>query len=503
MRRRHLGAGPTTIAIPTEIRVAPVTALARALALAVAGPAAGPARATESRGETSADPLARMLSDGIRKIQEALPAYFSRARTDRAFVAAMNGLLREIDPSGGSFVAQAAPKDPAGPGGKQAPQIRIRFQNGLPVVSSVVVHSEASMHDVRPGDLLVRIDGEIAPGRDLPAIEASLAGAPGSTVTVGVLRPRDNQYREVTLKREAPAAAAHARRIGPRIGYVQVNLVDEASIVAYEAKLSALARDGLSGIILDLRGTCGGGVDQALRLVDPLLPGSDRIVARIQDPKGQRSVAATAKTTHIRVPVVVLQDPGTQAAAEIAAAALQDNRRAILLGETTAGAGTYDAPRPIAADHVAQIATTYVSTSRGAELMGKGVAPDIAHVPDAVPPKAVRRFREEFSAFCRGAPAPKAPPPGSAASTPSTTGTPPTTATPPTAPTTATPPPSDAEDDEEEPARPGQDGKPEGKVPDQLLGEYALVRAHDSTLVRAVNLLVSADIFFKQLLQND
>lgn len=453
--------------------------LALALAAGATAQPASPDAATEN--------FLKGLSDAVKKIQELFPPYLNRVHADELMVAAVTGLLEEIDPSGNSYVIA---KDKLPAADRALPQVRIRMHQGAPVVASVVVHSEASLHDIRQGDVVMRVDGDPALGKTVLGLEAKLAGTAGSTVRVGTFRMRDNTYREVTLKREGVEAQVYARRITGKIGYVQVNLIDQRSIADYEAKLKTILGEGLSGLILDLRNTSGGSVEMAVRLADPFLPGQDKVVAKVQDASGMKSLSATPKTTHVKLPIVVLQNLGTQGAAEIAAAALQENHRAILLGETTFGAGVYETPKELAGNLLVQLATTYVQTPSGKELMGKGVAPDIIEPLDAVPAKQYRPFREEFQAFCKGVP--PRPSDKSAASTGPTTGT---TSTAATGPTTGAP--ADEDDEEETP----KDDKKDTRPSDQVLGEYPNVRKFDNTLMRAVNLLISTNIFYEQMLQ--
>lgn len=433
--------------------------------------------------------LLKGMSDAVKKIQEIFPPYLNRAHADALLAGAINGLLTSVDPSGNSYVV-ARDKLPAV--GAARPQVIIRNHQGVPTIASVVVHSEASMHDIRQGDIVMRVDGETSMGHTAAGLDARLAGAAGSTVKVGCFRLKDNSYHEVTLKREPVAAQVYGRKIAARIGYVQINLVTDKSVVDFEARIKSLSGDGITGLIVDLRNTTGGGVDQAARLADPFLPDKERVIAKVQDKNGLRSVLATPKTTHVKVPVVVLQNLGTQGAAEVAAAALQDNHRGILLGEATGGAGVYVEPQALVGNLLVNMATTTVQSPSGKDLMTKGVAADIAESMDVVPTKGYKRFREEFLAFCKGVAVPKE---VSVAATGSTTNT---TSTVATAPTTGVP----ADEDDEEDGGGKDTTKPDVKLQDQVLGEYPSVRRYDNELMRAVNLLISTNIFYEQMLQN-
>ncbi|MBI4864608.1 MAG: hypothetical protein HY815_30790 [Candidatus Riflebacteria bacterium] len=448
-----------------------------------------PARVTalESKAGPGEDQFLKMVGDGLKKIQALFPPYFSRSPNDRLFCGALNGILREIDPSGNSYVSKHE-----GPSGeaKFTPGLQIRMVEGVPAVASLVVHSEAFGHDLQQGDLLLKIDDKLVLGKDLPSIAALLAGPISSTVKVAVFRPQANLYREEKLKRETPESVVYSRKIAGKIGYVEINLVDDKSVADFEARLKVLTREKLTGIVVDFRNTSGGTLEHAVRLADPFLPDKDRVIAKVHSVQGVRSLQATPKTTHVRIPVVVLQNQGTVGAAEIAAAALQDNHRAVLMGETTFGGGVYGSAERLVPDFSVQVATTYIFTPGGREIMGKGIGPDIVEHGELVPADKVKKFRQEFTHFCKGVVV--------TAREKDDKKDPKAQASPASAPTTGTP--VDSDEDEEDSPKPAP-GKPE-KPSDQILDEFPLVKRHDTALMRALNLLISTNIFYEQLLQN-
>ena len=452
----------------------------------------GAAFAQQPDQDAATGALLKGVGDAVKKIQEVFPPYLNRVHAEELLAGSINGMLEQVDPSGNSY---AIAKDRLPAPGASRPQLVIRNRLGAPTIASVVVHSEASQHDIRQGDIVMRVDGEPSLGHSAMELDAKMSGAAGSTLKIATFRMKDNSYREVTIKREPIEAQVYGRRISGKIGYLQINIVTDKSVTDFEARLKSLTGEGISGLVLDLRNTTGGGVDQAVKLADPFLADKDKVIAKVQDKTGVRSVNASPKTTHVKVPVVVLQNLGTGGAAEVAAAALQDNHRAILLGETTGGAGVYSEPQPLVGNLLVQVATTYVQSPSGKDLMTKGVAADITESMDSVPAKGYKKFREEFLAFCKGAPAAKEG--GSKEATSPTTATSNTTSTAATAPTTGAP--AD-EDEEDEPAKDAN--KPEAKLQDQVLGEYPTVRKYDNELMRAVNLLISTNIFFEQTQQN-
>jgi len=453
---------------------------------------AGTSWALETKAAAPEDQFLRLVGDGIKKIQELCPPYFSKSSHERMFLAALNGLLREIDPSGTSCVLK---KEAVTAEARFTPQIRLRLLEGVPTVASVIVHSEASRHDIRQGDLVVKVDAKLVLGKGIEQISAMMEGALNTSVKMAFFRPTTNLFHEETLKRELIEPAVYARKIAGKLGYVQMNIIDDKSVQDFESKLQLLTREKLSGLILDLRNTVGGRIEHAAKVADSFLPDKERVVGRVQDLQGTRSIQASTKTTYVRLPVVVLQNMGTQGAAEVVAAALQENHRAVLMGESTFGSGTSEMSHSLSPDYIIRMATTYVFTPTGKEIMGRGIAADIQERIDSIPQDKFKPFREEFDQFCKGiivtTTTPAKPKKGSEpASTPSTSTSTPTTSTVDSG--------EEDEDDEQAKSTPAKSDRPQ----DQLLDEYPLVRRYDTTLLRAANLLISTNIFYEQFLQN-
>ena len=438
-----------------------------------------PAVALETKSTPQENPLGKLFDRALAQVADLFPSYLTRAPAERLLAAAVNGILRELDPSGHSHVYKR--EKPQGES-LVSPAITVKLADGVPAVSSVIVHSDSFVKGVHQGDLLLRVDDKLVLGRDLQPIEARLAGAPGSLVKLGLLRRESNTYHEIAVKREAMPSVVFSRPLGATLAYVEINHVDDRTVAEFEAKLPTLAKSKLAGLILDLRNTGGGTVEHAARLANAFLPGEGKIVCKVTSTQGTRSVTSSAKTSSFKVPTVVLVDHGTSGAAEIAAAALQDNRRAILLGLKTSGQGSFLADAELSSDYGLKVISSLVVSPSGKEIAGHGLAPDIEQVEETVPANASARYHEEYTAFCKAVKT-------TAASVKSTPGTTETTEA-------AAPPPE--EDEEERPAEPGKPKGPEGPLDD-----YPLVKRYDAQLVRAMNLLISTNIFFEQVLSNE
>lgn len=442
--------------------------------------AVSPAPALETKGSAAENTVISLLGRALARIEEVFPSYLKRQGSEPLFLAALNGLLREVDPSGGSYGFRRGRA--SGPG-QALPPVTIRLVEGVPTITGVVVPSEAFLKDVRQGDILMRIDDRLVLGQDIGSIQGALLGASGSPVKLGMFRRQGNTFREATLKREAPGPVVSVRTIKPSLGYVRLSTVEERVVGELEGKIASLARGKLTGIVLDLRNTAGGSPELAARLVSALSPGPEKVVCKVVTAQGSRSIQTAPRPGALKVPIVAVVNQGTSGAAEIAAAALQENRRAIVLGERTLGQPAWETDSDISADVGVRLASALVQTPSGRDLTAQGVKPDIEQPEEPVSAGSIARLREEFSAMLRGV----KPQPVSAKATGATTEAAPQAAHAP-----------NEDEDEERGADPDKPKDAEGSF-----DEYPLVRRFDAQLMRAVNLLVGTSIIYEQILSND
>lgn len=251
-----------------------------------------------------------------------------------------------------------------------------------PFVDDVVPGSPADVAGVQIDDRVVAIDGEetAEPGKekkDAGAWEVKLRGASGTRVTLMITRHGWTQPRELSLVRaQVKVPSVEHLGLDKKLGYVAITRFQEATHADVVAALTALKKSGhLTGLVLDLRGNPGGLLDQAVLVADLFLESGG--IVTIRGRQGALEEHAAHKPgSWMGFPMVVLVDAGSASAAEILAGALQDQKRATLVGQPTYGKGSVQTFFDLDDGSGLKLTTARYYTPSGKSLEGKGITPD-------------------------------------------------------------------------------------------------------------------------------
>jgi carboxyl-terminal processing protease len=263
--------------------------------------------------------------------------YVEEANLRRVMAGAMRGLAEGLDPDSSYLLPAEVKRLEAGetmPAGETG--LEITRQYYLRVVSARD-NSPAARAGLRPGDLIRIIDQ--MPTRDMSAFEGvrRLRGAPGSKVTLTIIRGNQADPHVVELTREVLGQPDVRGRIqSPGVGYLRVSAFGPRTTSQLKAEVASLARDGATSLIIDLRGTAIGEYDEAVNSAR-LFVSSGNLAVRDTRGLEKQTVSAGAGDGSIMMPVALLTDLGTSGPAEVFAAALDANDRAELIGERTLG----------------------------------------------------------------------------------------------------------------------------------------------------------------------
>ncbi len=238
--------------------------------------------------------------------------------------------------------------------------------------------SPAARAGLRAGDLIVRINGQDATAITEDQAAALLRGAAGTTVTLGIQRSGVHGVFSVVVTRGRITVPNVAARMIGRIAYLQIAQFADTTGRDASTALHRLLTHHPRGLILDLRDNPGGYVDTAVDVNSQFLPQDDIILweqngQRQLDPP-MRSLGGGQATT---IPMVVLVNDGTASAAEITAGALQDNRRATIIGITTYGKGSVQQEYPLADNSSLRITVRLWLTPHKHLIQNHGITPDI------------------------------------------------------------------------------------------------------------------------------
>ena len=334
-------------------------------------------------------------------------SYVEQVNVDKVMNGAMRGLADGLDADSAFLSPQEVKQLEGGNAGAAADVgLDLTRQYYLRVVAARD-NSPAAKAGLRTGDYIRTIDNQ--PTRELSAWEGmrALRGAPGSKVKLTVIRGNAADPHEVELTREPFKESEVSGRIaGPGIGYVRVAAIGSRTADAVKKEIGDLAKGGATKLIVDVRRTSGGNLDDGLAIAKLFV---NKGVLAMRESKGaeRQTINAGQGDGGVTLPAVVLINTGTSGAAELFASALSGNKRADLIGERTIGRAAQQTLTRLPDGSGLWMSTTRYLSPSGTTLHEKGVDPTVAvdepdvefgqPVPttDPVLEKALERLRQE------------------------------------------------------------------------------------------------------------
>ncbi len=320
----------------------------------------------------------RIFSDVVDLVVDN---YVEEVDVRQAMRGAMRGLADGLDADSAFLTADLvkALESDSSPGAADI-GVELRRQYYLRVVSARE-GSPAAKAGLRTGDYIRAIDGRAT--RDMSAFEGArlLKGAPGSKVSLLVLRGPAVDPHEVALVREriAPATVT-SRMANPATGYVRVGEFAPDAPARVKQAFDTLAKTGAAGFVVDLRGTVSGDLDQGIAMARLFVPSGTLTVKQTKAGKEsvKEPVTAQAADAVIAAPVVLLVDQGTGGAAELFAAALDGNKRTELIGERTLGRAARQQLVKLPDGSGLLLSNVLYLTPSSEPIHEKGLLPDVA-----------------------------------------------------------------------------------------------------------------------------
>ncbi len=386
--------------------------LARALAVVLAA-FAGSFAATLVLGgvrhaeatEGDASPYAN-LAVFARALSQIEGAYVEEPDQDELIHGAIRGMVETLDPHS-TFMDpeeyRILTSDTQGRFGGIGVEVDVR--DGWLTVHGVIGGGPADEAGLQPGDRFLAIDGRQA--RDMPISDAVrvMRGEPGTQVEVRVRREGEDEALRVTLTRQIVRVDAVEARILPDgIVHVRLKAFQSTTTAELHAALDAAvertaSRGGVRGVLLDMRRNPGGLLHEAVRVSDTFLDSGVIVSTRGRGGQLLSSSSATGPGTRPDWPIVVLVDHYTASAAEIVAGALQDHRRAIIVGSRTWGKGSVQNIIELPDGSALKLTVARYYTPSGRSIQAQGIEPDVEveQLDEAAARELVRRAVERFS----------------------------------------------------------------------------------------------------------
>ena len=358
----------------------------------------------------------------LEELQQ-LAAVFSMVKSDyvepvdekKLITDAISGMVASLDPHSQYFDKKSFKEFREGTSGRfVGVGIEITQEDGLIRIVSPIEGSPADRAGLKPGDLITKVDDTAVKGLSLSEAVKRMRGQPGTKVVLTIFRKDESRTFPVTITREEiRTQSVKAKEVEPGYAWVRLTQFQERTVEDFVTKVNELyAKDPhIKGLVLDLRNDPGGLLDAAVAISSAFLPAGSTVVstdgqipeskavfkAEPQDYMRRRGVdpLKTLPPALKTVPLVVLVNEGSASASEIVAGALQDHKRATLMGSQTFGKGSVQTVRPLGPDTALKITTARYYTPNGTSIQARGIVPDIM-IDDTAEgsPFAVLRMRE-------------------------------------------------------------------------------------------------------------
>jgi carboxyl-terminal processing protease len=344
----------------------------------------------------------------LEELQQ-LAAVFSMVKSDyvepvdekKLITEAISGMVSSLDPHSQYFDKKSFKEFSEGTSGKfVGVGIEISQEDGLIKIVSPIEGSPADRAGLKTNDLITKIDDTAVKGLTLSEAVKRMRGEPKTKVVLTIFRKDESRTFPVTIIREEiKTQSVKAKVVEPGYGWVRVTQFQERTVEDFAKKLEDMVQQEktLKGLVLDLRNDPGGLLDAAVALSAAFLPENVAVVStngQLEESKfvykaspqfwrRNSSNDPIAKLTQAtngalkKVPLIVLVNEGSASASEIVAGALQDHKRATLMGNQTFGKGSVQTVRQLGPETALKITTARYYTPNGRSIQAKGIVPDV------------------------------------------------------------------------------------------------------------------------------
>ena len=350
------------------------------LALAVVGFLASPlggCNAPAADPPMSAADLA-LVRDAVRQVEQS---YVVPVEPAKLVDGALKGMLNKLDPHSDYMTEREYRELIATTSGQfGGVGIEISVEQGVPQVISAIDGTPAAAAGIEPGDRIVRADGEAIVGMDIGDVVRRLRGRPGTRVVLTIARAKRPEF-DLPITRAVIHVDSVKLALKPgRVGYVRISTFDEKTPSELRAAIGRLRREAggrLAGFILDLRNDAGGLLDAAVEVAGGFLDSGTVVTTRGRQTDENRVYDAAPNGDLVRgTPMVVLINGASASASEIVAGALQDNKRATIVGTHSFGKGSVQSIIPLEGHGALRLTTALYYTPSGISIQGHGITPD-------------------------------------------------------------------------------------------------------------------------------
>lgn len=321
-------------------------------------------------------------------MERAKTSYVEEVDDKKLIESAINGMLVSLDPHSSYLDAQSYKYMNEQTKGKFGGLgIEVTMENGVVKIVSPIDDTPAAKAGLKPGDYITNIDGEQVIGMSLNDAVDKMRGKVGSKVKLTIRRVGEKPF-EVTLKREEVKIQSVKNDIkSGDVAYIRITSFSGDTDKMVERAIKQAKKElkgNIKGVVLDVRNNPGGLLDQAVNISDLFLDKGEIVSTRSRNEED--TVRYTAKEGDITdgLPIVVMINDGSASASEILAGALQDHKRAIILGEKSFGKGSVQTVVPLGKYGAMRLTTARYYTPSGRSIQATGIIPDVEVHPAKV-----------------------------------------------------------------------------------------------------------------------
>jgi carboxyl-terminal processing protease len=340
----------------------------------------------------------------LEELQQ-LAAVFGMVKTDyvepvdekKLITDAISGMVSGLDPHSQYFDKKTFKEFREGTTGKfVGVGIEIGMEDGLVKVVSPIEGSPAFRAGIKSGDLITKIDDTVVKGLTMDQAVKRMRGEPNTKVVLTIFRKAETRSFPVTIVREEiRQQSVRSKIVEPGYAWLRVSQFQDRTVDDFSRKLEEIYKQepNLKGLVLDLRNDPGGLLEASVAISAAFLPSDVVVVSTNGQIADSKSVFKASPEFYMRrggsdplrklpeavkrVPLIVLVNEGSASASEIVAGALQDHKRAVIMGAQTFGKGSVQTVRQLSPDTALKITTARYYTPSGASIQAKGIVPDV------------------------------------------------------------------------------------------------------------------------------
>lgn len=294
--------------------------------------------------------------------------------------AAITGMLAALDPHSSFLNAKSFKEMQVNTRGEFGGLgIQVTMERGFIKVISPIDDTPAFRAGIESGDIITHLDGETVQGLTLAQAVDKMRGKVGSDIRLTLAREGREPF-DVTITRSIIKITSVRSRIEDKVGYVRITSFNEQTDKGLERAFKKFEDEigkDMQGVVLDLRNNPGGLLDQAIAVSDAFLDRGEIVSTRSRHAEDTQRFNAREGDLAGGLPIVVLINNGSASASEIVAGALQDHRRAVVLGTKSFGKGSVQTIMPLSGNGAMRLTTARYYTPSGRSIQAKGVDPDI------------------------------------------------------------------------------------------------------------------------------